>query len=257
MTIPVEKFKLVIVKNSPTVWKLENRFTGWYDSKLCENAVDDAKEIGKALKVAKLQFDVAHTSVLKRAHESLKHILQEIGQPEITVSKTWRLNQQHCGNITGLTEKESVERYGKQEHELWQRNYSIAPPPMTPQHPFYKEIVNDQRYEYAFDLKEFPMCESLKNVVTRTIPYYEKVIKPQILEGKRLLIVTHDATIKGLVQHIFKLRDEEAANLLIPNARPIIVKMNECLEPIAHVYFDMYDSIKKDLFKFPEDRMIV
>lgn len=163
---------------------------------------EEAGSAGKAIKDAGLQFDVAHTSVLTRAQKTLEAILNESGQSQIPVQKTWRLNERHYGGLTGLNKAETAAKYGEAQVQIWRRSFDVPPPPMEKDHPYYDQIVNDPRYAEGPSKEEFPLFESLKLTIERTLPYWNDVIVPQLKEGKRILIAAHGNSLRGIVKHL-------------------------------------------------------
>lgn len=162
----------------------------------------EADAAGEAVKAAGLKFDVAHTSVLKRAQITLNSILTKSGQADIPVQKTWRLNERHYGGLTGLNKAETAAKYGEDQVKIWRRSFDTPPPPMEPGHPYYDAIVKDPRYASEPKKEEFPMFESLKLTIARTLPYWNDVIIPQLKEGKVILIAAHGNSLRGIVKHL-------------------------------------------------------
>lgn len=157
---------------------------------------------GKALKDAGYKFDVAHTSVLTRAQETLKSILKEIGQEDIPVQKTWRLNERHYGGLTGMNKAETAAKYGEEQVQIWRRSFDVPPPPMEADHKYHDTIVKDPRYADGPKSEEFPKFESLKLTIERTLPYWNETIIPQLKEGKRIIIAAHGNSLRGIVKHL-------------------------------------------------------
>lgn len=166
---------------------------------------EEAQSAGKAIKDAGLEFDCAHTSVLTRAQKTLEAILNESGQAQIPVHKTWRLNERHYGGLTGLNKAETAAKYGEAQVQIWRRSFDVPPPPMEKDHPYYDQIVNDPRYADGPSKEEFPMFESLKLTIERTLPYWNDTIVPQLKEGKRILIAAHGNSLRGIVKHLDRM----------------------------------------------------
>lgn len=162
----------------------------------------EAVAAGKAVKDAGLKFDVAHTSVLTRAQVTLNNILKECGQEGIPINKTWRLNERHYGGLTGLNKAETAAKYGEEQVQIWRRSFDTPPPPMEPGHPYYDAIVKDARYANEPKGDEFPMFESLKLTIQRTLPYWNNTIIPQLKEGKKIIIAAHGNSLRGIVKHL-------------------------------------------------------
>lgn len=184
---PKKTYKIVMIRHGESEWNKENRFCGWFDSDLSEKGIAEAKAGGKALKDGAYLFDLAHTSVLQRAQKTLATLLEQTGQADLLVQKTWRLNERHYGALTGLNKSETAEKHGEEQVQIWRRSFDIPPPPMEPGHPYYENIVKDPRYAQEPKLEEFPMFESLKLTIERTLPYWNGTIVPQIKEGKKNL----------------------------------------------------------------------
>lgn len=163
---------------------------------------NEAVSAGKAVKDAGLTFDIAHTSVLTRAQETLKSILKEIGQENIPICKTWRLNERHYGGLTGMNKAETAAKYGEEQVQIWRRSFDVPPPPMEPDHKYHDTIVKDPRYAKEPKPDEFPKFESLKLTIERTLPYWNNTIIPQLKEGKRIIIAAHGNSLRGIVKHL-------------------------------------------------------
>lgn len=162
----------------------------------------EALSAGKAIKQAGLKFDIAHTSLLTRAQETLKSILKESGQENIPVQKTWRLNERHYGGLTGMNKAETAAKYGEEQVQIWRRSFDVPPPPMESDHKYYETIVKDPRYADGPKPEEFPKFESLKLTIERTLPYWNDTIIPQLKEGKRIIIAAHGNSLRGIVKHL-------------------------------------------------------
>lgn len=162
----------------------------------------EATNAGVALKNSGYQFDIAYTSVLTRAQNTLQAILKEIGQTDLSVIKTWRLNERHYGGLTGLNKAETAEKYGDEQVAIWRRSFNTPPPPMEPGHPYYDTIVKDPRYAAEPSPDEFPMFESLELTIKRTLPFWNETIVPQIKAGKKILIAAHGNSLRGIVKHL-------------------------------------------------------
>lgn len=175
---------------------------GWYNAELSDKGRAEAVDAGKAIKDAGLKFDVAHTSVLKRANLTLDSILAESGQTGIPIQKTWRLNERHYGGLTGMDKAETAKKYGEAQVQIWRRSFDTPPPPMDVDHKYYKAIVEDPIYSDGPSKDEFPMFESLKLTIQRTLPYWNDVIIPQLKEGKKIIIAAHGNSLRGIVKHL-------------------------------------------------------
>jgi len=236
--IPAKKsYKIVMLRHGESEWNKMNKFCGWFDSDLTEKGVDEAKAGGKALKDGGYKFDVAHTSVLKRAQITLATVLQQTGQTDLPVKKTWRLNERHYGALTGLNKAETAEKHGEEQVQIWRRSFDIPPPPMEPGHPYFESIVKDPRYAEEPKIEEFPMFESLKLTIERTLPYWNDVIVPQIKEGKKILIAAHGNSLRGIVKHLDKMSDSEIMGLNLPTGIPFVYELDENMKPIKSMQF--------------------
>lgn len=195
---------------------------------------DEALAAGKALRDSAYKFDLAHTSVLTRAQKTLDAILHEINQTNIPVEKTWRLNERHYGGLTGLNKAETAAKYGEDQVAIWRRSFDVPPPPMEPSHPYYDIIVKDTRYANGPSQSEFPMYESLKLTIERTLPYWNDVIVPQIKAGKSILIAAHGNSLRGIVKHLDQLTDEQIMKLNLPTGIPFVYELDENLHPVPN-----------------------
>jgi len=230
-------YKIVMIRHGESEWNKENRFCGWFDAGLSEKGVNEAKAGGKALKADGYHFDVAHTSLLQRAQITLKTVLQEINQTDLPTQKTWRLNERHYGGLTGLNKAETAEKHGEKQVQIWRRSFDVPPPDMDPQHPYYDNIVNDPRYKDEPSKDEFPMAESLKLTIARTLPYWNNVIVPQIKSGKKIIIAAHGNSLRGIVKHLDNLTDEQIMGLNLPTGIPFVYELDEDMKPIVSMQF--------------------
>lgn len=196
------KYKIVMVRHGESEWNQKNLFCGWFDAALSEKGRAEALAAGKAVKEAGLKFDVAHTSLLTRAQNTLASILGESGQGGIPVEKTWRLNERHYGGLTGLNKAETAAKYGEAQVQIWRRSFDTPPPAMEPDHAYYEQIVKDPRYNGDPKPEEFPMYESLKLTIERTLPYWNNTIIPQMKAGKNIIIAAHGNSLRGIVKHL-------------------------------------------------------
>ncbi|CAB3219900.1 unnamed protein product [Arctia plantaginis] len=232
------KYKIVMVRHGESEWNQKNLFCGWFDADLSDKGREEALTAGKALKAEGYEFDVAHTSVLKRAQITLSIIMNELGKPEIPVEKTWRLNERHYGGLTGLNKAETAAKYGEAQVQIWRRSFDIPPPPMEKDsHPYYDTIVKDARYANDPKPEEFPMFESLKLTIERTLPYWNNVIVPQIKEGKRIIIVAHGNSLRGIVKHLDELSDDAIMSLNLPTGIPFVYELDENMKPVESMTF--------------------
>merc|ERR1712098_199625 len=215
----------------------ENRFCGWYDANLSAKGVQEATAGGKALQDAGYKFDVAHTSLLTRAQVTLATVLKEIGQEDLDVEKTWRLNERHYGGLTGLNKAETAAKHGEEQVKIWRRSFDIPPPPMDESNEYYHNIVDDPRYKDGPSKAEFPMFESLKLTIARTLPYWNDVIVPQLKEGKLILIAAHGNSLRGIVKHLDNMSDEAIMGLNLPTGIPFVYELDENMKPVVSMKF--------------------
>ena len=225
--------KLVLVRHGQSMWNLENRFTGWTDVELSEQGIKEAKEAGKVLKEKGFNFDVAYTSVLKRANDTLKYILEELGEENIPVKKSWRLNERHYGALQGLNKDETKEKYGAEQVLLWRRSTDVRPPELSKDDKRYPG--NDPKYS---DLKEneLPTTENLIDTIKRVMEYWDSDIKKDLEAGKRVIIAAHGNSLRGLIKYLDNMTDEEIIKLELQTGNPICYELDDDLKPIRHYY---------------------
>ncbi len=234
-------FTLVLIRHGESLWNRENRFTGWRDIDLSPQGIEEAKAAGKALREQGFEFDLAYTSVLKRAIRTLWLIQEEMDLMWIPVIRTWRLNERHYGALTGLNKIETVEKYGQQQVHIWRRSYDIPPPAYTPDnqdnpsyHRRYQEIAKN----------DLPMTECLKDTVARFIPYWNDEIAPVIRSGKRVMITAHGNSLRALVKHLDNISDTDIPELNIPTGIPLVYELDDNLKPIRHYYLGDEEKVK-------------
>ena len=225
--------KLVLVRHGQSMWNLENRFTGWTDVELSEQGIKEAKEAGKVLKEKGFEFDVAYTSVLKRANDTLKYILEELGEKNIPVKKSWRLNERHYGALQGLNKDETKEKYGAEQVLLWRRSTDVRPPELSKDDKRYPG--NDPKYS---DLKEneLPTTENLIDTIKRVMEYWDSDIKKDLEAGKRVIIAAHGNSLRGLIKYLDDMTDEEIIKLELQTGNPICYELDDNLKPMRHYY---------------------
>lgn len=225
--------KLVLVRHGQSMWNLENRFTGWTDVELSEQGIKEAKEAGRVLKEKGFNFDVAYTSVLKRANDTLKYILEELGEENIPVKKSWRLNERHYGALQGLNKDETKEKYGAEQVLLWRRSTDVRPPELSKDDKRYPG--NDPKYS---DLKEneLPTTENLIDTIKRVMEYWNSDIKKDLEAGKRVIIAAHGNSLRGLIKYLDNMTDEEIIKLELQTGNPICYELDDNLKPIRHYY---------------------
>ncbi|XP_032675338.1 phosphoglycerate mutase 1 [Odontomachus brunneus] len=233
----MSKYKIVMVRHGESEWNKLNLFCGWYDANLSDKGKNEAVSAGKALKDAGYTFDVAHTSVLTRAQETLKSILKEIGQDSLPVQKTWRLNERHYGGLTGMNKAETAAKYGEEQVQIWRRSFDVPPPPMEADHKYYETIVKDSRYADGPKPEEFPKFESLKLTIERTLPYWNETIIPQLKEGKKIIIAAHGNSLRGIVKHLDEMSNDQIMGLNLPTGIPFVYELDENFKPVVSMKF--------------------
>ena len=234
MTAKEDQVKtLVLIRHGESRWNHENRFTGWIDVGLTERGVQEVLQAARILAEKGYMFDIAHTSVLKRAIKTLWIMLEEMDLMWIESHKSWRLNERHYGALQGLNKAETVERFGMEQVKLWRRSYEIRPPAVSRDDERY--AGNDPRYR-SLAPEAIPSTESLKDVVARVLPYWHRFIAPAIREGKRVLIVAHGNTLRALVKFLDEISDEKIVDLNIPNGIPLIYALDDDLTPVQKFY---------------------
>ena len=234
--------KVVLLRHGESIWNLENKFTGWTDVGLSEKGVKEAHESAKWLTKEGFTFDIAFTSVLKRAIQTLWIVLEDMDLMWIPVYRSWRLNERHYGALQGLNKKEMVDKYGQEQVLIWRRSYDTQPPALSKDDPRFPG--KDPRYK---DLKEdeVPTTECLKDTVERFLPYWHEVIAPTIKEGKRVIIAAHGNSLRALVKYLDDMSDEAIVKLNIPTGIPLVYELDDSLKPIKHYYLGDPEVIKK------------
>lgn len=234
--------KLVLLRHGESQWNLENRFTGWTDVDLTPKGESEARSSGKLLKAEGFEFDVIHTSVLTRAIRTMEICLETMGITDIPIQYNWRLNERHYGALQGLNKAETAEKYGEEQVHIWRRSYDTPPPKLEledERHPRF-----DARYK-DLSSKETPASECLKDTVDRFLPYWHEQITPDIMSGKRVLIVAHGNSLRALVKYLDNVSDEEIVGLNIPTGVPLVYELEDDLSPIQHFYLGDQDEIAK------------
>jgi 2,3-bisphosphoglycerate-dependent phosphoglycerate mutase len=224
--------KLVLIRHGESTWNLENRFTGWTDVDLTETGVEQAKQAGRLLKAEGYDFDVAYTSVLKRATRTLWHTLDELDRTWLPVVHSWRLNERHYGGLTGLNKQEMIDKVGADQVKIWRRSYDIPPPPLDPGSPY--DVSADRRYAGI----EVPRTESLRDTIARALPYYEQEIAPALAAGKRVLVAAHGNSLRGIIKYLSNIGNDEIVGLEIPTGKPIVYDLANDLSVIRRYYLD-------------------
>ncbi|XP_067616713.1 2,3-bisphosphoglycerate-dependent phosphoglycerate mutase isoform X2 [Eurosta solidaginis] len=218
--------QLVIVRHGESEWNKLNLFCGWHDAELSEQGAKDAVNISAAaLRESDLKFDIAYSSALTRAKQSLSIILKELNSCDMEVVSDWHLNERHYGNLTGYNKRDVADKYGEEQVQLWRRKFDVLPPPIEKENAYYDCIRKNPNFK-DIPTSEFPVTESLKVVMQRVIPYFENVIFKQVLAGKRVLIVAHGTVARALIKHIDKVSDENISTVNVPNSIPCVVEFN-------------------------------
>lgn len=224
---------LVLIRHGESTWNLENRFSGWTDVDLTPTGVEQAKNAGKLLREHGFEFDLAYTSVLKRATRTLWHCLDEMDRTWLPVVHSWRLNERHYGALQGLNKADTAKKYGDEQVLLWRRSYDTPPPPLEPQDP--RSERSDIRYAKLAP-GQVPLSECLKDTVERVLPLWNESMAPAIRAGKRILVAAHGNSIRALVKYLDQVSDSDIVGLNIPNGIPLVYELDADLAPIRHYY---------------------
>jgi 2,3-bisphosphoglycerate-dependent phosphoglycerate mutase len=235
-------FHLVLLRHGQSTWNLENRYTGWTDVGLSEQGVQEALFAGRLLREKQYVFDVAYTSVLKRAIKTLWIVLEEINQEWIPVVRAWQLNERHYGALQGLNKAETAKEYGEAQVKLWRRSYAVPPPPLDwddPRHPHL-----DPRYA-GLTKDELPSAESLKITLERVLPYWHGILSPVIKSGKRVLVSAHGNSLRALVKYLDHISDEAIPELNIPTGIPLVYELDTELKAVDHNYLADEETVRK------------
>ena len=235
-------YKLVLLRHGESTWNRENRFTGWTDVDLSEKGVEEAKQAGQVLKKEGFLFDLAFTSLLKRAIRSLWIALEEMDLMWIPEIKSWRLNERHYGALQGLNKAETAAKFGEDQVHVWRRSYDIPPPALEKTDPRYPGI--DPRYADVNET-ELPLTECLKDTVDRFLPYWHKTIVPEIRSGKKLIIAAHGNSLRALVKYLDNIPDDVIPGLNIPTGLPLIYELNDDLTPVRNYYLGDPEAVEK------------
>ncbi len=234
-------YTLVLLRHGESEWNLQNRFTGWTDVDLTPQGVEQAAKAGELLQQEGLSFDLAHTSVLRRAVRTLWLVLDSMDLMWIPVQRSWRLNERHYGALQGLNKSETAARYGDDQVLQWRRSYDLPPPALEQddqRHPRF-----DPRYR-GLDPRVLPAAECLKDTVNRFLPYWNDYLAPQILSGKRLIVAAHGNSLRALAKYLDHISDEEILKLNIPTGVPLVYRLNEDLTPIENRYLGDPEEIQ-------------
>jgi 2,3-bisphosphoglycerate-dependent phosphoglycerate mutase len=235
-------YKVILLRHGESEWNKENRFTGWTDVDLTEKGIAEAKTAGKLMKEGGYSFDIAYTSVLKRAIRTLWLALDEMDLMWIPVENSWRLNERHYGALQGLNKAETAEKFGAEQVLKWRRSYDIQPPALT------KDDVrfpgNESKYQ-SLTSEELPLTECLKDTVARFLPYWLKTIAPSIKSGKKVIIAAHGNSLRALIKYLDNVSESEIVDLNIPTGVPLVYELDSDLKPIKHYYLGDPEEARK------------
>ncbi len=226
-------YKLVLIRHGESTWNLENRFTGWTDVDLTSTGLEQAIGAGRLLKAEGYDFDLAYTSVLKRATRTLWHVLDEMDRTWLPVVHSWRLNERHYGALQGLNKADMAKQYGDEQVLIWRRSYDTPPPALDPQDPRCER--GDRRYARLAE-GQVPLTECLKDTVARVLPFWNEAMAPAIKSGKRVVVAAHGNSIRALIKYLDSISDHEIVNLNIPNGIPLVYELDEQLRPLGRRY---------------------
>ncbi|HMK43040.1 MAG TPA: 2,3-diphosphoglycerate-dependent phosphoglycerate mutase [Dissulfurispiraceae bacterium] len=235
-------YRIILLRHGESQWNKENRFTGWTDVPLSEKGVEEAKKSGHLMKEAGFVFDVAFTSVLKRAIKTLWLALEEMDLMYISVHNSWRLNERHYGALQGLNKAETAEKHGMDQVKIWRRSYDIPPPALAADDP--RSPAKDPRYADA-NPSDLPLTESLKETVARFVPYWLETVAPVVKSGERVIIAAHGNSLRALVKYLDNVSDQDIVELNIPTGVPLVYELDEDLKPIKHYYLGDPEEIRK------------
>jgi 2,3-bisphosphoglycerate-dependent phosphoglycerate mutase len=239
---PRDMHKLVLLRHGESDWNRENRFTGWTDVDLSATGVEEARRGAGALRDQGFTFDVAYTSLLKRAIRTLWIVLDEMDLMWIPVHRSWRLNERHYGALQGLNKAETAEKHGEQQVKIWRRSYDVRPPALEPTDERFPG--RDRRYADLAD-RDLPRAESLKDTVSRFLPYWHEVIAPAVRSGKRVLIAAHGNSLRALVKHLDGIGDADIVGLNIPTGVPLVYELDDDLRSMGHGYLGDIAAVRE------------
>ncbi len=236
--------KLVVIRHGESEWNKLNLFTGWKDVDLSPKGIEEAKEAGKFLKENGFDFDICYTSYLKRAIHTLNYVLDEMDLAWLPVIKSWKLNERHYGALQGLNKSETAKKYGEEQVKIWRRSFDIRPPKLSPED---EQNPRNQLQYREFDKAALPLCESLKDTIDRVIPYFEDVIKKDMIAGKRVLIAAHGNSIRSLVKYLDSLSDKEITEVNIPTGIPLVYEFGTDFKVLNKYYLGNQEAIKAQM----------
>ncbi|MDX5446271.1 MAG: 2,3-diphosphoglycerate-dependent phosphoglycerate mutase [Zoogloeaceae bacterium] len=235
-------YKIVLLRHGESVWNKENRFTGWTDVDLSDRGLAEARSAGQLLRKEGFSFDAAYTSVLKRAIKTLNVVLEELDQLWLPVNHSWRLNERHYGALQGLNKAETAARFGDDQVLVWRRSYETSPPPLEDDDE--RLTWDDPRYA-SLPRARYPRAECLKDTVARFVPYWETTIVPEILSGKRVLIVAHGNSLRALIKYLDSISDADIVKRNIPTGQPLVYELDADLRPLRSYYLADEETIRK------------
>ena len=236
--------KLVLIRHGESEWNKLNLFTGWMDVDLSEKGHEEAKNAGKLLKEEGYDFDICYTSYLKRAIHTLNHVLDEMDRNWLPVVKSWKLNERHYGALQGLNKSETAEKYGEDQVKIWRRSFDVKPPALEPDD---ERAPGNQAMFRDVDPKDLPLNESLETTIERAVPYFNEVIKKDMLAGKRVVIAAHGNSLRALVKYFDNLTDEEIIGVNIPTAVPLVYEFDDDFNVIKHYYLGDQEALAKKM----------
>ena len=239
---PFTMYKFVLIRHGESTWNLENRFTGWTDVDLTPTGIAQAQAAGRLLKAEGFEFDLAYTSVLKRAIHTLWHTLDAMDRQWLPVHNSWRLNERHYGALQGLNKAETAKKFGDEQVLVWRRSYDTPPPALEPQDPRCER--GDLRYA-RIKPEDVPLTECLKDTVARVVPFWTESMAPAIKAGKRVVVAAHGNSIRALIKYLDNISDDDIVNLNIPNGIPLVYELDANLKPIRNYYLGDAEAAAK------------
>jgi 2,3-bisphosphoglycerate-dependent phosphoglycerate mutase len=234
--------KLVLIRHGESTWNLENRFTGWTDVDLTDTGITQAKSAGALLKAEGYDFDVAYTSLLKRATRTLWHVLDEMDRTWLPVVHSWRLNERHYGALQGLNKAETAKKFGDEQVLVWRRSYDTPPPALEASDP--RSERSDRRYA-KLDPAQIPLTECLKDTVARVVPFWNEALVPAMQAGKRVVVAAHGNSIRALIKHLDGISDDAIVGVNIPNGIPLVYELSADMKPLKHYYLGDAEAAAK------------
>ncbi len=235
-------YKLVLLRHGESQWNLENRFTGWTDVDLTENGCKEARAAGELLRDEGYDFDIAYTSVLRRAIRTLWIALDVMDRMWLPVVHSWRLNERHYGALQGLNKAETAARFGEQQVHIWRRAYAVAPDPLSPDDP--RSAGREPRYRHLAP-SDIPATESLRDTVARVLPFWKDSIAPAIQRGRRVIVAAHGNSLRALIKYLDDISDDDIVGLNVPTARPLVYELDADLKPLRHYYLGDAEEIAR------------